>query len=75
MKYSHLPKKSLGQNFLIDHNVINKIIKISNIKKNKTILEIGAGNGNLTKFILKKNPKKIFAIEKDRNLSLLLKKI
>ena len=74
MKYSHLPKKSLGQNFLIDHNVINKIIKISNIKKNKTILEIGAGNGNLTKFILKKNPKKIFAIEKDRNLSLLLKK-
>jgi len=74
MKSLYLPKKSLGQNFLIDHNIINKIIKIPNIKKNNTILEIGAGNGNLTKFILKKNPKKFFAVEKDKHLSVLLKK-
>ena len=45
------PKKSLGQNFLIDKNIINKIIKIINIE-NENILEIGPGTGNLTKKIL-----------------------
>ena len=63
------PKKSLGQNFLIDQNIINKIIKTGNITKNKTILEIGSGYGNLTKSILKMNPKKIIAIEKDKYLA------
>ena len=42
-------KKSLGQNFLIDQNIIDKIVKIGKIEKNKTILEIGSGNGSLTK--------------------------
>ena len=32
------PKKSLGQNFLVDNNIINKIVKIGNINKNKTIM-------------------------------------
>jgi len=67
------PKKSLGQNFLIDKNVIKKIVNIPNFLKNKTVFEIGAGNGNLTNEILKKNPKKIIAIEKDKNLSIVLK--
>ena len=67
------PKKSLGQNFLIDKNVVKKIVNIPNSLENKTILEIGSGNGNLTYEILKKKPKKIFAIEKDKNLSVVLK--
>ena len=62
-------KKSLGQNFLTDKNIVNKIVEIGNIEKNKAVLEIGPGYGSLTRKILSKNPKKIFAIEKDKNLS------
>ena len=60
-------KKSLGQNFLIDKNILNKIVDITKIK-NEAILEVGPGTGNLTSFILKRNPKKFFVIEKDENL-------
>ena len=66
-------KKSLGQNFLIDQKIIDKIIDIVEIK-NKSILEIGPGTGSLTKNILKKKPKKIIVIEKDDNLAESLKK-
>ena len=45
------PKKSLGQNFLIDENVLNKIVSLIKIE-NKSILEIGPGTGNLTSYIL-----------------------
>ena len=65
-------KKSLGQNFLIDKNILEKITTITDIK-DKIILEVGPGTGNLTSYILKKNPKKIFVIEKDDNLALNLK--
>ena len=65
-------KKSLGQNFLIDKNVIEKITNTTSIK-NKTILEIGPGTGNLTSYILKKNPKKMIVIEKDIELARNLK--
>tara|TARA_B100000575_G_C23024344_1_gene589875 strand:+ start:174 stop:959 length:786 start_codon:yes stop_codon:yes gene_type:complete len=65
-------KKSLGQNFLIDKNVINKIVNFVELK-NRNILEIGPGTGNLTEEILKKSPKKILVVEKDDNLSNLLK--
>ena len=65
------PKKSLGQNFLIDRNVLEQIVDTVEIE-NKEILEIGPGSGNLTSFILKKNPKKLYAIEKDNDLTLLL---
>ncbi len=61
-------KKSLGQNFLIDRNILEKITSITNIK-NKTILEIGPGTGNLTSYILKKKPKKMIIIEKDNVLA------
>ena len=61
-------KKSLGQNFLIDKNILEKIINTTDIH-NKTILEIGPGTGNLTSYILKKNPKKLFVIEKDNMLA------
>ena len=61
-------KKSLGQNFLVDRNILEKITNITQIT-DKTILEIGPGTGNLTSFILKKKPKKIFVVEKDENLA------
>ena len=61
-------KKSLGQNFLVDHNVIKTIINTIEIK-DKTILEIGPGTGNLTNYILKKKPKKLLVIEKDFKLA------
>ena len=62
-------KKSLGQNFLIDKNILEIIVN-SAVIKDKTILEIGPGTGNLTSFILKKNPKKFFVIEKDNDLTI-----
>ncbi len=62
------PKKSLGQNFLVDENILKKIVDYTNIE-NKIILEVGPGTGNLTKLILKKKPKKIFVVEKDNDLA------
>ena len=66
------PKKSLGQNFLKNKNIINSIINIGNINEESNVLEVGPGTGNLTEFILKKNPKKIFVVEKDFKLVSLL---
>ena len=65
-------KKSLGQNFLIDREVLEKIVSITNIT-NKEVLEIGPGSGNLTTYILKQKPKKLYVVEKDDDLALLLK--
>ena len=65
MKYA---KKSLGQNFLIDQNIISKITNISKIK-NKHVIEIGPGKGALTDQILSKEPKLLTIIEKDTNLA------
>ena len=61
------PKKSLGQNFLIDNNIISKIIGLSDIKNNN-IIEIGPGTGNLTREIFSNKPKSLILIEKDRVL-------
>ena len=61
-------KKSLGQNFLVDNNILEKIANITPIE-NKIILEVGPGTGNLTSLILKKKPKRFFAIEKDNELA------
>ena len=63
------PKKSLGQNFLHDENIINKIINASKISSNDQVLEIGPGTGNLTRFIISKRPKKIYVVEKDKSLA------
>ena len=65
-------KKSLGQNFLNDIEVLKKITDVAPIE-GKNILEIGPGTGNLTSFILKKKPNKFFAIEKDEYLVGILK--
>mgnify|MGYP006102695197 FL=1 len=60
-------KKSLGQNFLVDKNIVQKIINLVEIN-NKNIVEIGPGEGALTDEILKKKPKSLLIIEKDSNL-------
>ena len=65
-------KKSLGQNFLTDRFILDKIVNSTPIE-NKIILEVGPGTGNLTSFILKKKPKKLFEIEKDIELQRLEK--
>ena len=67
------PKKSLGQNFLIDNNIIKKIINLVNLSNNN-VIEIGPGTGNLTKMIVKKNIKSLILIEKDKILFNSLKK-
>ena len=65
-------KKSLGQNFLIDREVLEKIVSITKIA-GKEVLEIGPGSGNLTTYILKQKPKKLYVVEKDDELAILLK--
>ena len=69
MEYS---KKSLGQNFLIDKNIIKKILNLTEIN-NKHIVEIGPGKGALTDEIIKQKPKSLIIIEKDSKLSEILK--
>ena len=64
-------KKSLGQNFLIDKSVINKIVNLVNIQ-GRIILEVGPGTGNLTSSILERNPKKVYVVEKDNKLAIQL---
>ena len=67
-------KKSLGQNFLIDKNILELIVNTVEIN-NKSILEVGPGTGNLTFYILNKKPKDLFVVEKDKDLSKYLKGI
>ena len=61
-------KKSLGQNFLIDKEILKLIVNLTSIE-NKSILEIGPGTGNLTSLILEKKPKEFCVVEKDNNLA------
>jgi len=70
-KYGLFPSKKLGQNFLIDQNLLKKIVKISKIE-GKNVLEIGAGIGNLTEKLAQK-AKKVVAIEKDKKLIKILR--
>jgi 16S rRNA (adenine1518-N6/adenine1519-N6)-dimethyltransferase len=67
------PKKSLGQNFLTDNNILNKILNLIEVNNNN-IVEIGPGTGNLTKKILEKKPKSFILVEKDQLLTKNLKK-
>jgi len=67
------PKKSLGQNFLVDKNIIKLIANVAEINEKDTLLEIGPGTGNLTEELILKKPKKIIVVEKDKILSKNLK--
>ena len=66
-------KKSLGQNFLIDKRIVNKIIDMGKIESSDVIIEVGPGNGILTQEILNKKPKNLTVIEKDERLISILK--
>ena len=74
MKLLKPAKKSLGQNFLIDKNIISKIVNITKIENKDTVIEIGSGYGSLTEEIFKRNPKKLYAIEKDKKIYFYLRK-
>ena len=62
-------KKSLGQNFLIDKNILKKIVSVGDISREDKILEIGPGTGNLTEYIIRLKPKALIVVEKDIELS------
>jgi 16S rRNA (adenine1518-N6/adenine1519-N6)-dimethyltransferase len=68
------PKKYLGQNFLANNEILKKISNLNDFNK-KVILEIGPGKGALTKYLLKKKPQKLIAIEKDLELKPYLLKL
>ena len=64
-EYNIKPKKSLGQNFIFDKNILNKIVKSIGPINNFSIIEIGPGPGGLTKSLLENKPKSIILVEKD----------
>ena len=66
-------KKSLSQNFLIDKNILIKIVNTLKITKNDKILEVGPGTGNLTKYLISQKPQYIKVVEKDNRLIKILK--
>ena len=66
-------KKSLGQNFLVDKNILKKIVDAGKISKLDSVFEIGPGTGNLTNYIIDSQPKDITVVEKDSNLVKILK--
>jgi len=67
------PKKKLGQNFLKNPIIIEKIISCGSLNANENILEVGPGTGNLTERIILRKPKNIYVVEKDKSLCELLK--
>jgi len=71
-KYKIQPLKGFGQNFLINREVLKKIIEAANLTKNDIVLEIGPGIGNLTQELAKR-AKKVVAIEKDQKMVEILK--
>ncbi len=66
-KHNIRPTKKLGQNFLIDESLLKEQIEYANLNEEDTVLEVGAGIGNLTKFLLEK-AKKVIVVEKDRRM-------
>ena len=58
-------EKKLGQNFLLDQNLTDKIVRAAGNIQNTTIFEIGPGPGGLTRSLLRTDPKKVIAVEFD----------
>ena len=73
--YKIPPKKKFGQNFLTDQSIAEKIISCAGDLENKSIIEIGGGSGNLTKYLLKAKPKKLLVIEIDKDYIEVLERI
>ncbi len=65
-------KKRLGQNFLIDEGILNRIVEVADLSRDDIVIEIGPGMGTLTKRLAEK-AQKVLAIELDENLVRLLK--
>ena len=65
-EYNLFAKKKLSQNFILDLNLTNKIINLSDRVKYNSIIEIGPGPGSLTRSLLLNGAKKVIAIEKDK---------
>ena len=70
----HSPNKKLGQNFLIDGNIVRKSIELADISKNEAVVEIGPGLGTLSKAILSTGAQ-VYAVEKDPSLANYLEKL
>ena len=66
-KYQVQPKKTLGQNFLVDPNGLSKVLKAAEVRPEETVLEIGAGLGSLT-YLLAQQAKQVVAVELDKRL-------
>ena len=73
--YKLPPKKKFGQNFLTNQSILEEIISAAGSLENKSVLEIGGGSGNLTKYLLKAKPKKLLVVEIDKDYSETLSKI
>jgi len=71
-EYGYQPKKSLGQHFLIDENILKKMVQVASLSREDYVLEIGAGLGNLTKYLVEKAGK-VIAVEKSKELVKILK--
>tara|TARA_B100001121_G_scaffold303772_1_gene318195 strand:+ start:496 stop:1299 length:804 start_codon:yes stop_codon:yes gene_type:complete len=69
------PKKKFGQNFLTDKSILERIISSAGRLQDKSILEIGGGSGNLTKYLLEAKPKKLLVIEIDKDYIDILKSV
>jgi len=72
-EYNLRPNRRLGQSFLIEQNIVNKIIKTAEVSDKDIVIEVGAGLGNLTQELARK-AKKVIAIEKDKQLIPILRK-
>lgn len=80
-KYDLMAKKALGQNFLLDSNITDKIVRLSlavqklSDLRQEQVIEIGPGPGGLTQAVLKQNPKKMIVIEMDGRCISILEEI
>jgi 16S rRNA (adenine1518-N6/adenine1519-N6)-dimethyltransferase len=74
-RFGIFAKKNLGQNFLFDENLNDKIVRLAGSLEGKEVIEIGPGPGGLTRSILKCNPAKLIVVEKDDRCIELLKEI
>src|SRR4030065_2110396 len=72
-EYGLIPKKGLGQHFLIDRNILNKVIRTAQVGKEDTVLEVGPGLGEMT-LALARQAKHVIAVEIDRKLIEILRK-
>ncbi len=68
------PKKGLGQNFLLDESALREIVELAEIPAGAEVLEVGAGLGNLTRY-LALAAKRVVAVELDKGLLPILREV